>query len=56
LHLNNENNKIKSEDTFEKTEKGNDVEVKLICDLPNEDMKKAFSKSVNIVITYLYEK
>lgn len=27
-------------------ERNKDVEVKLICDLPNEDMKKAFSKSV----------
>lgn len=39
-----ENNKSK-EDSGEK-EKGADVEVKLICDLPNEDMKKSFTKSV----------
>jgi hypothetical protein len=40
--------KFKSCDLTEKCEKGIDVEVKLICDLPNEDMKKAFSKSVRL--------
>jgi len=38
----------KSDNVSEKFERGVDVEVKLICDLPNEDMKKAFTKSVKL--------
>ena len=47
---NDESLKFKSDEATEKHEKGIDVEVKLICDLPNEDMKKAFTKSVDYQI------
>jgi hypothetical protein len=51
--------KFKCDENTEKNERGIDVEVKLICDLPNEDMKKAFTKSVRnlslcLIIDFLF--
>ena len=52
FHKNDESLKFKPDDATEKCERGIDVEVKLICDLPNEDMKKAFTKSVKSSLIY----
>ncbi len=47
-----EQNKFSSLEYVEKREKGYDIEVKLICDLPNEDLKKSFIKSVKLNLFY----
>lgn len=53
-HKNDESIKFKNDDANDKYERGVDVEVKLICDLPNEDMKKAFNKSVILIINKIF--